>query len=69
MLYLGREEIIEFEHIVLASGYSPDSEFCASVKKNVYGISGCKFYKIGDCSNEMGCFNAIHEAFKTASEL
>lgn len=45
------------------------TEYCESVETNVYGISGCKFYKISDCSNEMGCFNAIHEAFKIASEL
>lgn len=62
----GREEILEFEHFVLATGYSPDTEFCDNVQQNA---AGCEIYRIGDCHEALGCFDAIHQAFKLANEL
>ena len=64
----GREEVIEFERLVLATGYKPDTAFCDTIQKNA---AGYHVYRIGDCHEiqAQGCFNAMHSAFKLTSEL
>ncbi|MBD3306953.1 hypothetical protein GF339_11055, partial [candidate division KSB3 bacterium] len=64
----GKEELLPFECLVLATGYAPDAEFCESIQA---GAVGYEVYKIGDCREvqAQGCFNAIHSAFQVANAL
>jgi 2,4-dienoyl-CoA reductase-like NADH-dependent reductase (Old Yellow Enzyme family)/thioredoxin reductase len=61
----GSRNAIEVDHVVLASGLTPNRELFDELSK----ISNLKVYAIGDCAEPRTIFDAIHEAYRTAYNL
>lgn len=61
----GFEETVEFEKLVLATGYAASTAFCEAARES----SPAAVHVIGDCGGELGCFNAMHEGHDIAMAL
>jgi thioredoxin reductase len=59
----GDEEVIFFDHLIVAHGYLPSDELYKKLKDRI------EIYCIGDCNAPRRSIDAIHEAVKIATQI